>query len=161
MWHLLARSGLSERPDKQVPVYLIHSVLMTSCPVEVKQLTQRGRGVTRLYEEMSHAAVRMRERGSFGHKYASALMMTNPSVNNRRNQLINWLSLQTKVECRTIRRNGPIQRSHRKLSPSSAVETSQSSINAHTNKYQYVGQSLTKAKLLKGTAQKCCTRHTT
>ncbi len=35
MWHLLAHSGLSEWPLKQVTVYLIHSVLKTSCPIEV------------------------------------------------------------------------------------------------------------------------------
>ncbi len=42
------------------------------------------------YEAMSHAAVCMHERGSHigGSTYASALMMTNPTLNNRRNQLI-------------------------------------------------------------------------
>ncbi len=35
-----------------------------------------------------HAAVRLQERGSFRSTYASALMMTNLTMNNRRNQLI-------------------------------------------------------------------------
>ncbi len=46
------------------------------------------------------------------------------------------------------------QRNCRKSSPSSAGETSQPSINAHTNKYQCVRQSLAKAKPLKETVQK-------
>ncbi len=44
------------------------------------------------YEAMGDAAVRMHERGSFGSPFASTLMMTNPAMNNRRNQLIDWLS---------------------------------------------------------------------
>ncbi len=60
MWHLLARSGLSESPRKQVMVELIHSVLRTSCSIEVNQLTQYkkgGGGVTPGYESRrcSHA----------------------------------------------------------------------------------------------------------
>ncbi len=46
------------------------------------------------YEAMSHAAVRIHEGGSFGSTYASALMMANPTINNRRNQLIDWPSLE-------------------------------------------------------------------
>ncbi len=38
--NLLTRGGPSETPRKQVTLYLIHSVLKTSCSVEVKQLTQ-------------------------------------------------------------------------------------------------------------------------
>ncbi len=45
---------------------------------------------------MSHAAVCMHERGGFWSIYASALMMTNPTMNNRRNQLIDWPSLGRK-----------------------------------------------------------------
>ncbi len=33
---------------------------------------------------MSHATVHMHEKGSFGSTYASALVMTNPTMNNRR-----------------------------------------------------------------------------
>ncbi len=43
---------------------------------------------------MSHAAVRMHERQSFGSTYASALMMTNPTMNSRRNQLIDLPSIE-------------------------------------------------------------------
>ncbi len=100
------------------------------------------------YGAMSHAAVRMPGRGSFGSAYASALMMTNPTMNNRRNQLIDWLS-----DCLSTRRNGSRQRNCRKSSPSSAGEASQPSINEHTNKYQCARQSLTKAKPLKKTVQ--------
>ncbi len=59
---------------------------------------------------MKHAAIRMIERGSFETTYASALMMTNPTVKYRRNQLINWPSIQRKVDCRFTRRNGPATR---------------------------------------------------
>ncbi len=47
-----------------------------------------GGEITPGYEAMSHAAVCMHERESFGSIYASALMMTNLTMNNRRNQLI-------------------------------------------------------------------------
>ncbi len=102
---------------------------------------------------MNHAAVRMHEGKSFGSTYASVLMMSNPTMNNRRNQLIDWPSLQRKVDCRFTRRNGSILQNCRKSSPSSTGETGQPSINAHTNKCQYARQSLTKAKLLKETLQ--------
>ncbi len=80
-----------------------YSLFNTQCPVG--QLNRRGQAIntkgeggrlrmTPDYEAMSHAAVCMHERGSFGSTYASALMMTNPAMNNRRNQLIDWPSLQ-------------------------------------------------------------------
>ncbi len=46
------------------------------------------------HEAMSHAVVRMHEKEGFGSKYASALMITNPTMNNRRNQLIDRQSLK-------------------------------------------------------------------
>ncbi len=47
---------------------------------------------------MSHAAVRIHERGSFGSTFASALMITNPTMNSRRNRSIDWPSNET-VAC--------------------------------------------------------------
>ncbi len=45
MWHPLVRSSLSEWPRKPATVYLMHSVLKASCPVEVNQLAiLRGGG---------------------------------------------------------------------------------------------------------------------
>ncbi len=63
MWH--PYGGLSEWPRKQVTVCLIHSELKISCPVEVKQLTQKCGEVTQSNEAMGHAAVRVYERGCF------------------------------------------------------------------------------------------------
>ncbi len=50
--------------------------------------TVKGEGFTIGYEAMSHAAVLIHERGSFG------LIMINSAMNNHRNQLINWRSLE-------------------------------------------------------------------
>ncbi len=51
------------------------------------------------YEAMSRAAFRMHGRGNFESAYDSALMMTNTTMNKRRNQLIDWpyLERQEKV----------------------------------------------------------------
>ncbi len=120
MWHLLARNGLSERPSKQVTDYLIQSVVKTICPVEVNQLSQKG-GVTPSYEAMSHAAVRIHERGSFGSTYDSALMMTNPTMIDR----LAFLRAPGERESS--------QKNCRKSSPSSAGETDLPSNNPHAN----------------------------
>ncbi len=107
-------------------------------------LYSRGEGLTPGYKVMNHAAVRMHKRDSFGSTYASALMIMNPMMNNRRNQLIDWLSMQRKVDGRFTRRNGSSPKFCWQASPSSTGETGQSSIYAHTNKYQYARQSLTR-----------------
>ncbi len=63
--YLLARSGFSNWPRKQVTVYLIRSVLKTSCSVEVNKFnTVKERG-SRQFMKLSHAAVRIHERGSW------------------------------------------------------------------------------------------------
>ncbi len=56
------------------------------------------------YEALSHAVVRKHERGSFGSTYISALMMTYPTMNNRRNQWIDWPFLER------LEREGPTKR---------------------------------------------------
>ncbi len=47
---------------------------------------------------MSHAAVRIHERESFGSTFASALMMTNPKMNNRGNRSVGWPSLEDQMK---------------------------------------------------------------
>ncbi len=101
---------------------------------------------------MSHATVHMHERGSFGSTYASTLMMANPTMNNRRNQLMDRPSLQRQEK------DGKGQTNSRKSSPINVRETDLS-LTTHTTthmqiKYQYAGQSLLKAKLRKETVQK-------
>ncbi len=88
-----------------------------------------------------HAAVRLHERGRFGSTHASALMMTNPTMNNRSHQLIDWSYLQRKI-VEVTRRNGSSHKNYRK---NYRMETGQPSINARTNKYRYARQSLTRA----------------
>ncbi len=44
-----------------------------------------GGDLTPCHDAMSHADVHIHEKGSFGSKFASALMMTNPTTGNRRN----------------------------------------------------------------------------
>ncbi len=84
------------------------------------------------HEAMSHAVVRMHEREGFGSKYASALMMPNPTMNNRRNQLSEVQSLKRQMHCRK--------------SSSSYAEETDLPITTHTTvhtqiKHQLAGQS--------------------
>ncbi len=66
---------------------------------------------------MSHVAVRKHEGESFGSACASALMMINPTKNNRRNQFIDWLSLERQEK------EGLAKRTAGSHSPSNAGET--------------------------------------
>ncbi len=71
---------------------------------------------------MSHSAVRIHERGSFRLRFASAIVMTNPKMNNRRKRSIGWPSLKHQKK----RFN---QRICREPSSNSAGEATQPSIN--------------------------------
>ncbi len=63
---------------KQVTVYLIHRVLKTSCPVDVNHNhTKRRGGLTPGYEAESCRGL---------HTRMGELMMTNPTMSNRRTQ---------------------------------------------------------------------------
>ncbi len=79
--------------------------------------------------------------------------MTNPTINNRRNQLIGWPSLERQEKESPAKRTAG---SHLPVMPEKLICT----LTTHTHqpqtqiKYQYAGQSLPKAKRLKETAQK-------
>ncbi len=90
-------------------------------------------------ENMHQPTGLMPERRRFGLTFASALMMTNPTMNNRRYRLIGWPSLEHQ-------RKGFSQRNCRKVCSSSASETNQLAINQKQTKYQYTEQPLTKAE---------------
>ncbi len=103
----------------------MYYVLKNRYPVEVNQLAQsRGAGAAR--EPMHHAAVCIHERGSFGLTFTSALMMTNPTMNNRGNRSIDWPFLE---------RQGPANETAGSHLPVVPVELG-SPTNKHTN-YQY------------------------
>ncbi len=109
---------------------------------------------------MSHVAACMHKRESFGPTYAIALMMTNLTMNNRRNQFIDWPSLGRQEK------EGPAKRtagSNLPVMPEKLIcPLPHTHAIIHTQiQYQYAGQSLTRAKLLKETAQKCYIQHTT
>ncbi len=150
-WHFLARSGLPEWPRKQATVYLVHSVLKTSYSVEANQLASKwGGGFT----PDSEAALRINERGSFGSTFASVLVITNPTMSNRRNRSIDWPSLECQDKKVPANRTAG---SHLPVVPEKLIcpQTTHTQI-----KYQYDGQSLTKATLWTEPIQTCCIQHT-
>ncbi len=106
---------------------------------------------------MSHAAVRMHEHGNFGSTYTSALTMGNPLMNNRRNQLSDWPSLDRQEKEGTAKRTAG---SHLLVMPERLPLTIHTTIHTQI-KYHFAGQSLTKAKLMKETVQMCYVKHTT
>ncbi len=75
---------------------------------------------------MSHATASIHERENFGSTFDNALMMTNPTMNNRRNRSIDWPSLERQ-------KKGSSQQNCRKSSSSSANETNQPSIKLNLN----------------------------
>ncbi len=107
------------------------------------------RGFTPGCEAMSHAVVRIHERGSFGSIFASALILTNPTMNNRGNWSIYWSSLEHLEKVSS-------QQSCWKSSSSSSGETCQSSINQQAYELSIyttiINEGLTSGVLLSATS---------